>query len=97
MSGLKKIEYVNFGDCLVRSKGAVAIAHSLSHFENLKEVILSYNEINLTSGLEIAEIMLKRKDTLKLLDLNGNKFGEEGKMDVKTILQPFGEVFGTLR
>ena len=90
------MEYINFGDCLLRSKGAIQIARSLTNSANIKEVILSFNEINLVAGLEIAQLMAKKKDTLKLLDLNGNKFGEDGKMEVKSVLSALGSSLGTL-
>ncbi len=36
LTGLAHLEYVNFGDCLVRSKGAVLIARSLAGLKNIK-------------------------------------------------------------
>lgn len=62
----------------------------------LKEVILSFNEISLDSGIEIAKI-LANKSTLKLIDLNGNKFGEDGKLDLIKILEPVQTALSTLR
>jgi Ran GTPase-activating protein 1 len=97
LTNLKKLEYVNFGDCLIRSKGAVQIARSLANLENIKECILSFNEISLQAGLEIAKLMLKCKNTLQLLDLNGNKFGEEGKLEMKSILEPVANTLGSFR
>jgi Ran GTPase-activating protein 1 len=94
---LNHVEYINFGDCLIRSKGALEIARALQSAKNLKEVILSFNEISLQAGIEIAQSFLKNKDTLKMLDLNGNKFGEEGKLEIKQILQPLDSVLCTLR
>lgn len=96
LSELENLEYINFGDCLLRSKGALQIARSLTKSTNIKEVILSFNEINLAAGLEIAELMAKKRDKLKLLDLNGNKFGEDGKMEVKNILSSLGSSLATL-
>jgi hypothetical protein len=40
--------------------------------------------------------MLKKNETLKLLDLNGNKFGEDGKLEILDILKPMETALGTL-
>ena len=64
---------------------------------NLKEVILSFNEVNLNAGIDIAKILVNKKDTLKLLDLNGNKFGEDGKLEIQNVLAPIGSSLATLR
>ena len=62
-----------------------------------KEVILSFNEICLNAGIEIASLMVKKKDTLQMVDLNGNKFGEEGKLEVVKIFEPKSQALATLR
>lgn len=59
-------------------------------------MILSFNEISLTAGLEIANLLLKNKDTLRLLDLNGNKFGDEGKLEIQNTLQPISRYLASL-
>ena len=41
--------------------------------------------------------MVKKKDTLKIVDLNGNKFGEEGKLEIQNIFTPISKVLATLR
>ena len=96
LNGLNNLEFINFGDCLLRSRGALAIAKSLVHAKNIQEVILSFNEISLGSGIEIAGVLAK-KTTLKLLDLNGNKFGEDGKLEVLKILEPIQSALSTMR
>lgn len=40
LSSLKKLEYLNLGDCLLRSKGAVMVARSLANMENIKVIYL---------------------------------------------------------
>jgi Ran GTPase-activating protein 1 len=94
---LNNVEFINFGDCLIRSRGAVLIARALQKSKNLKEVVISFNEISLQAGIEIAESFLKNKDTLKMLDLNGNKFGEDGILEIKQILEPLSSALCTLR
>ncbi len=81
---------------MLRSKGAVLIARSLIPSKNLKEIILSFNEINLNAGLEIAKLFASKSNTLKILDLNGNKFGEEGKLEMVKLLEPVGSALCSL-
>ena len=57
---------------------------------------MGFNEISLTAGVEVAKIMATKKSTLKLLDLNGNMFGEDGKLDIMNIVEPIGEAFSSL-
>ncbi len=57
---------------------------------------MSFNEIEFGAGLEIAELLAK-KSSIKLLDLNGNKFGEEGKQEIRSVLAPLGNSLGSLR
>lgn len=73
------------------------VARSLAKISNLKEAILSFNEITLNDGLEISELLLNNKQTLTLLDLNGNKFGEEGKLEITQCLEPLGHALASLR
>ena len=82
---------------MLKSKGAVMVARSLAKMPNLKEAILSFNDITLNDGLEISELLLNNKQTLTLLDLNGNKFGEEGKLEITQCLEPIGHALASLR
>lgn len=96
LSKCKNLEYINFGDCLLRSKGALVLARTLVQSPNIKEIILSFNEISLENGLEISKLFAAKMKKLELLDLNGNKFGEDGKLDIMEILKPVGEAMSTL-
>lgn len=99
LTQLKKLEYVNFGDCLLRSKGAVQIMRALVDNPNLKELILSFNEINAQAGMEIADLLNRNRKinaNMKLIDLNGNKFGDEVKMEIEQRLKAFGDALHTL-
>ena len=72
LPSLKSLEVVNFGDCLIKTKGAKALAECLrSALNNLKELNLSFDEINKEGALAIVEA-LASKDTLEKLELNGN-------------------------
>ena len=71
LPSLKNLEVINFGDCLVKTEGAKALAKSLrTSVNNLKELNLSFDEINKEGALAIVEA-LERKDSLKKLELNG--------------------------
>jgi Ran GTPase-activating protein 1 len=97
---LKNLEYVNFGDCLLRSKGALLLVNSLINNKNLKELVISFNEIDATSGMEIAQFLVSPKnhfDSLKYIDLNGNKFGEDVKDEITKLFSQHDEnILGTL-
>lgn len=94
---LKKLEYLNLGDCLLKSKGALLIARAVTNLSNLKEIILSFNEINLYTGLEICSLLVKCNfKALQLIDLNGNKFGDDGKIEIVEILEPVKQFLASL-
>ena len=57
---------------------------------------MSFNEISLENGLEIARLFAAKMKSMTLLDLNGNKFGEEGVSEVLQILEPIGGAVSTL-
>lgn len=58
---------------------------------------MGFNEIDLNEGIEIAQLLVKNHSkTLTLVDLNGNKFGEEGKFEIKQIMESIGDRFASL-
>ena len=87
---LQQLTIINFGDCLIRSKGAEYLAKALSagHTE-LQEVFMDHGEINL-SGAKMLANTFKNKPLLKILDLNGNQFGEDGCDELKELLEKLG-------
>jgi Ran GTPase-activating protein 1 len=97
---LNNLEYVNFGDCLLRSKGANLLVRSLINNKSLKELILSFNEIDASTGLEISTCLVDPKfhfDDLKFIDLNGNMFGDETKIEIEKLFKKRDEnILGTL-
>lgn len=94
---LKKLEYLNLGDCLLGSKGGLIITRAIANLPLIKEVILSFNEINLSTGLEISELLNKRAEkTISLLDLNGNRFGEDGKLEIKQLLEVYKDSLASM-
>lgn len=74
LPNLKNLEVINFGDCLVKTEGAKALAECLrSALNNLKELNLSFDEINKEGALAIVEA-LTSKESLEKLELNGKFF-----------------------
>ncbi|CAL1543294.1 unnamed protein product [Lymnaea stagnalis] len=95
---LEDLEVINFGDCLIRTEGAKAVANVLRNSHtNLKELILSGNEISKSGAIEIVE-SLEEKKSLQKLDLDANNFGEEGCEDIKSLIESIGlqEALGSL-
>ncbi|XP_076802519.1 ran GTPase-activating protein 1-like [Clavelina lepadiformis] len=98
IKNINSLEIINFGDCLVRTEGAKAIGEALKNSNpDLKELILSFGEIQLEGGLKICDA-LSGKEMLKKLDLNGNQFGEDGVEEVKDLAKEFcsSSVLGSL-
>lgn len=86
----QELAIINFGDCLIRTKGAEFLAKALSFgHENLREVYMDHGEINLNGAKQLANA-LKSKKHLKICDLNGNQFGEEGCDELKKIFCSMG-------
>ena len=48
------------------------------------------------NGIEIAKLVSKKMNNLQLFDLNGNKFGEEGILEIQNILKNIGPALLTL-
>ncbi|XP_072348103.1 ran GTPase-activating protein 1a [Scyliorhinus torazame] len=88
---LHHIEIINFGDCLVRSEGALAIAEAVKcGLQNLKELNLSFGEIQRDAAISVAE-SVEQKSLLERLDLNGNCLGEEGCEQLKEVMENFNK------
>lgn len=95
---LHSIQVINFGDCLVRPAGAIAIAESLTEgLPILKELNLSFGEITAEAALAVAQAV-KGKDQLEKLDLNGNCLGEDGCKALKDSMDSMkmGDLLGSL-
>lgn len=70
------LEEINFGDCLLKTRGAVILGEALKdeHF-GLERLTLDHNEIGGDGGYSIASAM-KNKEQLQSLNLNGNQVSE---------------------
>lgn len=55
-----------------------------------QELVMDFNEINKEGGLALAAA-LQNKSTLKTLQIDGNKFGEEGRERIKAELKKNGQ------
>uniref|UniRef100_A0A8C9RQL1 Ran GTPase activating protein 1b n=1 Tax=Scleropages formosus TaxID=113540 RepID=A0A8C9RQL1_SCLFO len=95
---LRNVQVINFGDCLVRSQGAVAIAGALREgLPILKELNLSFGEITEDAALVVARAV-QDKAQLEKLDLNGNCLGEDGCIALKEAMETMnmGDMLGSL-
>lgn len=92
LSSWEYLTCLNIGECLLRSGGAEAIIKSLtdSHL-NLEKLYLSFNEID-SDAASLIPLMLKNKNKIRVLELNGNEFDPLGKIviEIKQILRAHG-------
>uniref|UniRef100_A0A8C1LBP9 Ran GTPase-activating protein 1 n=1 Tax=Cyprinus carpio TaxID=7962 RepID=A0A8C1LBP9_CYPCA len=81
------LKVINFGDCLVRSEGAIAIAAALREgLPFLRELNLSFGEICEAAAVVVAKAVRSKAD-LEKLDLNGNCFGEDGCEALRDVME----------
>nr|AKC00915.1 Ran GTPase activating protein [Drosophila melanogaster] len=95
---LPLLREMSFGDCLIKTNGAYHFGEALERGNERLEVIdLGFNEINSDGGLVLVNAM-GNKPKLRILNLDGNSFGEEGsemiisemsKLPTAAALQPF--------
>lgn len=80
------MEQINFGDCLLKTGGAIFIAEAIQDgHPNLEFVNLEANEIGPDGGLSIVSAM-QNKSNLNTLKLNTNQFGAECREQIQQIL-----------
>lgn len=78
---------INFGDCLLKTGGAIFIAEAVQDgHRDLEMLNLEANEIGPDGGLSIASAM-HNKTNLHTLVLNGNQFGSECREQIQEILR----------
>lgn len=67
------MEEINFGDCLLKTRGAVILGEALQDEHLALETLnLEANEIGANGGLAIASAMIN-KEQLQTLNLNANQ------------------------
>jgi Ran GTPase-activating protein 1 len=81
-----RLREINFGDCLLKTRGAVLIADAVQDTHLDLEVLnLEHNEIGPHGGLSVASAMYN-KVNLQSLNINGNQFGEEGRLQIQEMM-----------
>jgi Ran GTPase-activating protein 1 len=91
LPSLRKLETLNVGDCLLKNSGALALAPELAvDMPNLKEVIMSFNEIRIEGALALTRSM-KNKNSLSVLNLDGNQLGDQTE-DIQELMSSFGRI-----
>lgn len=84
---------LDLGDCLIRTEGALRLATALKSCKKIKKVNFAFGEIKIDGALALVNSL--PLDQLELLDLNGNKFGDEGCDQLQKLTQDL-VCFGTL-
>lgn len=95
---MQKIKDVNFGDCLIKTPGAVYLSEILTEgHSNLEILNLGFNEIG-SEGAQSICLAVRNKENLKSLILNGNMFGSECREELKDSLVSYDRIdaLGTL-
>ncbi|XP_045114674.1 ran GTPase-activating protein 1-like isoform X2 [Portunus trituberculatus] len=89
---MHNLEVIDFGDCLLKTAGAKYIANAVIDIHTkLQELRMDSNEIGVNGGLAVANAMVN-KDNLKVLNLDGNQFGAEGRENIVIVLQDIGRL-----
>lgn len=84
------LEEINFGDCLLKTKGAVILGEALQDEHlSLETLVLDHNEIGANGGLAIAAAM-HNKDQLQSLNLNGNQV--RSVTIIRSLFEPISEI-----
>lgn len=88
---LTKLKVINFGDCLLKSKGASLLAKALQGGHgDLEELILESNEIRIDAALELADA-IANKAKLRVFTLDANQLNDEAQGKVRDKLKAAGE------
>ncbi|KAJ3035321.1 hypothetical protein HK097_004240, partial [Rhizophlyctis rosea] len=73
------LQHLNVGDCLLSARGSIEIIKALtSGHESLQRINLAFGEID-PLGAKLIPEMLRNKERLEILELNGNAFDPEGE------------------
>uniref|UniRef100_A0A3Q1HX72 Ran-GTPase activating protein 1 C-terminal domain-containing protein n=1 Tax=Anabas testudineus TaxID=64144 RepID=A0A3Q1HX72_ANATE len=84
----RNIQVINFGDCLVRSEGAIALAAVLTEgLPILKELNLSFGEITEAAALVVAQAVVD-KPHMEKVDLNGRHAAGVRKLYILVVKKP---------
>lgn len=91
---LTELTDLGIGDCLLSSRGGVAIAEALAKGNNkkLEFLRLQYNELTAHATTEFIKAVKSDLPALKRIELNGNKFDEDDQFvtDLRDIFRSRG-------
>ncbi|XP_018022102.1 ran GTPase-activating protein 1 [Hyalella azteca] len=89
---MQALEVINFGDCLLKTSGASALAVALmpGHMK-LKELYLDGNELTAEGGLSVVEAVQNKPNLTKLM-MDDNMFGERGQEMIENFLRDVGKL-----
>ncbi|KAL1791673.1 ran GTPase-activating protein 1, partial [Sigmodon hispidus] len=89
LKALPKVEMIKFGDCLVHSKGVIAITDAVcGDLLKFKELNLSFCKIKRDAALVVTEAVADKPE-LEKLDLNSNELGEMDCEQLQEVLDSF--------
>ena len=88
---LEGLEVLDLGDCLVRSDGLKKLANALSTCYNIRELNFAFGEVRIEAARELLDSI--PLEQLERLDLNGNKFGDDGCDEIMDLV---GDLVGNL-
>ena len=88
---LEDLEVLDLGDCLVRSDGLKKLAIALSTCYNIRELNFAFGEVRIEAARELLDSI--PLEQLERLDLNGNKFGDDGCDEIMDLV---GDLVGNL-
>jgi Ran GTPase-activating protein 1 len=76
---LQDVMDLGVGDCLLSARGGIVVAQALKKGgnEKLEFLRLQYNEIDIHGAQEFLSAVELGLPALKMIELNGNKFGED--------------------
>jgi Ran GTPase-activating protein 1 len=99
LSSWKNLKELGVSDCLLTARGSELVAKALvdnGKLETLETLRLQYNEIEPRGLQHLHDAVLKNLTNLQLLELNGNRFGEDHELiDALTTIfeeRGFGEL-----
>jgi len=96
LPNMQNLQVINFGDCLLKTEGSIVIARALMEgHKKLEELHLDGNEMSSVGGMSVAEAV-SNKPNLRVLNLDCNAFGDNGKTNIEQILEETGKISSLL-
>jgi len=95
---LPQLKDIDVGDCLINSIGAIAIARVFQDktaCPTLRRLTLSYSDIGNKGAFEVAKA-IEGRESLLLLNLNGNRIKAKGLEAINSALGDRSDVLGNM-